>query len=59
MKDDSLARWQQLQAEEMAVRQLLEGKLSDHTRPHLEELLRMIREEISSEKKAWAARQGA
>jgi len=59
MKDDPLAKWLQLQTEETAVRQLLDGKLSDHTRLHLEELLRMILQEISDQQKAWAARQGA
>jgi hypothetical protein len=58
MTHDSLARSLQLQAEETAVQRLLDGKLSEHTRLHLEELLRMIREEISNEQKAWAARQG-
>jgi hypothetical protein len=43
-------RLQQLQREEMAIRQLLDCKVSEYTRPHLEELLRLIREEIANER---------
>jgi hypothetical protein len=43
-------RLQQLQREEIAIRQLLDCKVSEYTRPHLEELLRLVREEIANER---------
>lgn len=45
----SHARLQQLQAEEMALRNLLDS-VSDYTRGEIESLLQLVREEIEHER---------
>jgi hypothetical protein len=52
---ESIGRLTELQAEEMAVRLLLDSNLSAHTRPHIEEILLIIRAQIERERKALAA----
>ena len=46
---NSHARLQRLQAEEMALRNLLES-VSDYTRAEIESLLKMVHEEIEHER---------
>jgi hypothetical protein len=50
MTDEHLARLQQLQREQSALRNLLATKLTDFSRSQVEELLRMVCEEIEVER---------
>jgi hypothetical protein len=47
---DSQDRLQRLQAEEMALRNLLDT-VSDYTRSEIETLLQLVRDEIASERR--------
>jgi cell division ATPase FtsA len=55
MTESSLSRLQQLQREQFALRELLDSKLSDVIRPHIEELFCLVREEIDRERERMKA----
>jgi len=52
---DPISHLQQLQREKFALRRLLDGNLSEHTRPRIEEILLLVQEEIDRERTAMAA----
>jgi hypothetical protein len=49
MEEGTFSKMEQLKREEAALQRLLDGKVSEMTRPRLVELLRLVQAEISLE----------
>jgi len=49
MEEGTFSKREQLKREEAALQRLLDGKLSEMTRPRLVELLKLVQAEISLE----------
>jgi hypothetical protein len=49
MEEETFSKMEQLKREEAALQRLLDGKLSEMTRPRLVELLKLVQAEISLE----------